>query len=153
MTAPTTDDPQRSVLDGHDVPPFSPADAPDRSLTQQARAGVARLPAWMFDGMDDRERLVAALVFEAKLGGLGRIDDVKPSASGTGVFAIQGQHGDDDHRSVYVDRGEALARSAEEHRERLREEEAVQRRAAERAAMARPDEPAGPIQRLRSLLP
>lgn len=105
----------------------------------------------MFDGMDDRERLVAALVFEAKLAGLARIDDVVPSASGSGVFAVQGRHGDPEHRSIYVDRGEAVQRSVDEHRERLREEEEVaRRRAEERAAMAKADESPGLLRRLRN---
>ena len=119
------DAPQRSLLHGRESAPPTAAEALDRDLLAQARAGVDRLPAWMFSHPEDRDRLVAALVFEARMGGLARIDEVRPSASGTGVFAVQGQPGDPDHRSVYVDR----------------------------AAMAKPDEPTGPIQRLRNLLP
>ena len=80
-------------------------DDPERSLQQQARAGVMQLPAWMFDGLDDRERLVAVLAFEARLAGLTRIDEVVPSAGGRSVIAIQGQHGDAEHRSIHIDRG------------------------------------------------
>lgn len=148
------DAPGRSLLHGHEAPGPSALDAPGRALLQQARAGVMHLPAWLFEGVEDRERLVAALLFEARMAGLTRIDAVVPSASGTGVFAIQGRQGDPEHRSVYVDRAEALARTVGEHRERLRaEEEAARRRAAERAAMAEPDGPATPLQRLRGLLP
>ncbi len=141
------------MLYGHEAPPFAPAEAADRALSQQARAGVMALPSWLFEGVEDRERLVAALLFEARMAGLTRIDAVVPGASGTGVFAIQGRHGDPEHRSVYVDRAEALARTVGEHRERLRaEEEAARRRAAEPAAMAEPDGPTA-LDRLRPLLP
>jgi hypothetical protein len=145
---------ERSLLHGDELSPGSAQDGPERQLLQQARAGVLHLPAWMFDGASDREALIAALVFEARMAGLARIDNVVPSASGTGAYAIQGQHGDADHRSVYVDHSAAAARAIDEQRERAREdEELARRRAAERAAMAQPDAPANPLQRLRSLLP
>lgn len=118
------DDPQRSVLHGREAAAPSAIEPIERSLLLQARSGVQRLPGWMFSGLDDREQLALALVFEAKLAGLTRIDDVVPSASGTVVFAVQGHPGDPGHRRVYVSR----------------------------AAMARPDDPATPPQRSRSLL-
>lgn len=147
--------PQRSVLHGHEAAAPSAIEPVERSLLLQARAGVQRLPAWMFSGLDDREQLALALVFEAKVAGLTRIDDVVPSASGTGVFAVQGNAGDAEHRSIYVSRPELAAESLDVTRERLQrqEDELARRRAAERAAMEQPDGPATPLQRLRSMLP
>lgn len=146
--------PQRSVLHGHEASAPTAADLPDRALVQQARSGVMHLPAWMFDGVEDRERLISALVFEARMAGLHRIDEVVPSASGTGVFAVQGQHGDLEHRSVYVDHARVAKEAVDAAElERQRDEERARQRAAERAAMGRPDEPAGPLSRLRNLLP
>lgn len=144
---------ERSVLHGQETPAVSAAAPADSGLMPQARAGVMRLPGWLFAEPAERERLAAALVFEARMAGFSRIDDVVPTASGTGVYAVQGRAGDPDHRSVRVEPSMLVREAFDAPPNRQAEdEEAARRRAAERAAMREPDGPATPMQRLRGLL-
>ncbi|MGL6290078.1 MAG: XVIPCD domain-containing protein [Silanimonas sp.] len=115
------DAPQRSVLTGREAPLLTAADHPDRALMQQARAGVDRLPPGVFATDREREQAAAALVFEAKIAGLTRIDAVTPNVSGTGVFAVQGRPDDPGAQRVYVDRAQAASQTVEQSSQMLRQ--------------------------------
>lgn len=104
-----------------DAPPPLTADAhPDHALMKRALRGVEALPAGMAETREQRERLAAALVFEARVAGMG-IDHVVPNTARTGVFIVQGGLDDPGHRRVYVDRQQGLAASVERTSAALRE--------------------------------
>jgi peptidoglycan hydrolase-like protein with peptidoglycan-binding domain len=113
--------PQRSVLTGREAPLLTAADHPDRALMQQARAGIERLPAGSFSSDRERDQAAAALVFEAKIAGLTRIDAVTPNVSGTGLFAVQGRADDPGAQRVYVDRAQVANQTVEQSTQMLRQ--------------------------------
>jgi peptidoglycan hydrolase-like protein with peptidoglycan-binding domain len=137
------DAPQRSVIGGREAPLLTAADHPDRELMQQVRAGIEQLPAGIATSREERERLAAALVFEAKVSGLARIDSVVPSANGSGVFAVQGRLDDPASQRVYIDRQQGVSQSVERTSEALHAEaQAAQQRAASRPAAPPAETPA-----------
>ena len=113
--------PPRSLMAGREAPLLTAADHPDRALMQQARTGIERLPPGMFATDREREQAAAALVFEAKVAGLTRIDAVTPNASGTGLFAVQGRLDDPAAQRIYVDRGQAASQTVEQSSQMLRQ--------------------------------
>ena len=117
----TPDAPQRSVTAGREAPLLTADDHPDRALMLQARAGIDRLPAGTFGSDRERDQAAAALVFEARIAGLTRIDAVTPNVSGTGVFATQGRPDDPGAQRVYVDRTQAANQTVEQSSQMLRE--------------------------------
>ena len=115
------DAPQRSLVGGREAPLLTAADHPDRALMQQARAGIDRLPAGTFTSEREREQAAAAMVFEARVAGLTRIDAVTPNVSGTGVFAVQGRPDDPAAPRIYVDRSQVQGQTVEQSSQMLRQ--------------------------------
>jgi hypothetical protein len=87
---------------------------PDHALYQQAATGLERLPPGTFPNAQARENAAAALAFEAKVAGLGRIDQVLPTGNNAGFFAVQGAPDDPANRRVYVDRDQAMSQSVQQ---------------------------------------
>ncbi|MCC8537630.1 XVIPCD domain-containing protein [Xanthomonas axonopodis pv. poinsettiicola] len=76
-------------------------------------------------GFADRKELEQAAgqaVFEAKVGGLQRIDHILPNKSGDGFFAVQGELGDPSMRRVFIDRNQAQGQSLEHSSRQVAEE-------------------------------
>nr|WP_274393882.1 XVIPCD domain-containing protein [Xanthomonas cucurbitae] len=75
-----------------------------------------------FSNRTEVEQAAGQLVFEAKVGGLQRIDHVIPSRSGDGFFAVQGEMTDPTMQRVFVDRSQAQGQSLEHSSRQVAEE-------------------------------
>ncbi|WP_338000529.1 peptidoglycan-binding domain-containing protein [Xanthomonas sp. NCPPB 1638] len=75
-----------------------------------------------FSNRKEVEQAAGQLVFEAKVGGLHRIDHVIPSKSGDGFFAVQGEMTDPTMQRVFVDRSQAQGQSLEHSSRQVAEE-------------------------------
>ncbi|WDM77336.1 XVIPCD domain-containing protein [Xanthomonas sp. NCPPB 1638] len=89
-----------------------------------------------FSNRKEVEQAAGQLVFEAKVGGLHRIDHVIPSRSGDGFFAVQGEMTDPTMQRVFVDRSQAQGQSLEHSSRQVAEES--QRQTQQTAQQAPP---------------
>ena len=81
---------------------------PDHAMFKQAVGGLEKLgPQAGFKNHAELERAAATLTFEAKVGGLNRIDHVALSTNGTGLFAVQGNLNDPGHHRAHVNKQQA----------------------------------------------
>ncbi|WP_082607075.1 XVIPCD domain-containing protein [Lysobacter sp. Root983] len=81
---------------------------PDHAMFKQAVGGLEKLgPQAGFKNHAELERAAATLTFEAKVGGLERIDHVALSTNGTGLFAVQGNLNDPGHHRAHVNKQQA----------------------------------------------
>ncbi|MFZ5637650.1 MAG: XVIPCD domain-containing protein, partial [Pseudomonadota bacterium] len=96
------------------TPQLSNPNHPDNALYQQAMKGLEQLPAGTFKNAQERENAAAALAFEAKVTGMGRIDHVAPAGNNAGFFAVQGGLEDPANRRVFVDRNQAVNQSVQQ---------------------------------------
>ena len=86
-----------------------------------------------FRNREELENTAGAMVFEARVSGLTRIDHVVASSNGTGLFAVQGAMNDPAHSRVYMDRAQAAAQPLEQSTRQL-QDEAVQPLSLEQSA-------------------
>ncbi|UHQ21634.1 peptidoglycan-binding protein [Lysobacter sp. 5GHs7-4] len=121
------------------APLLSNAAHPDHAMYQQAVGGLEKLgPQAGFKNHAELERAAATLTFEAKVGGLNRIDHVALSTNGTGLFAVQGGLTDPGHHRAHVDKQQAAAQPLEQSTFQL-QQDAQQRQKLEQApAIAQP---------------
>ncbi|MBX9403409.1 peptidoglycan-binding protein [Lysobacter sp. BMK333-48F3] len=95
----------------------------DNPMYRQAVEGLERLgPNGGFRNREDMERAAATLTYEARVSGLNKIDHVVPNASGTGLFAVQGEVNDPAHHRVHVDRGQAVAQTVQQTSQQLQQD-------------------------------
>ena len=100
--------------------PLSSATHPDHALYQGTLAKLEALGAAAgLTTAAERENAAGRLVYEAKVGGLQRIDQVVPNQRGDGLIAVQGDVGDPAMRRVLVDRGEAVQHSVQDSSRRI----------------------------------
>ncbi|WP_079248308.1 peptidoglycan-binding domain-containing protein [Lysobacter firmicutimachus] len=98
---------------------------PNHALYKQAFDGLEKLgPQAGYPHREDRERAAAAMAYEAKAGGLSRIDHVVPNASGSGVFAVQGALNDPAHLRAHVDKAQAATQSVQQTSQQLQQDAA-----------------------------
>ena len=106
---------------------------PDHDMFKQAVGGLEKLgPNAGFKNHAELERAAATLTFEAKVGGLNRIDHVALSTNGTGLFAVQGGLTDPGHHRAHVDKLQAGAQPLEQSTFQL-QQDAQQRQKLEQA--------------------
>lgn len=92
---------------------ISDARHPDNALFQQAAKGLEQLGPQAFKNHHDLANAAGAVVFEAKVSGLTRIDHVLQSTNGTGLFAVQGSLNDSAHHRIHLDKVQAAAQPVE----------------------------------------
>jgi len=85
----------------------------DHALYLQAAAALEKLGGDFARG-DARERAAATMAYEARIGGLQRIDHIVPSADGRRLFAVEGDPLDPSHRRAVVDKAQAVAQTLQE---------------------------------------
>lgn len=78
----------------------------DNPMYQQALQQLEKLgPQAGLANPEDRQRAAAAIAFEAKVGGMSRIDEIVPSTNGRGVIAVQNNPSNaEDVNRAYVDK-------------------------------------------------
>lgn len=78
----------------------------DNPMYQQALQQLEKLgPQAGLANPEDRQRAAAAIAFEAKVGGMSRIDEIVPSTNGRGVIAVQNNpNNPEDVNRAYVDK-------------------------------------------------
>lgn len=78
----------------------------DNPMYQQALQQLEKLgPQAGLANPEDRQRAAAAIAFEAKVGGMSRIDEIVPSTNGRGVIAVQNNpNNPEDINRAYVDK-------------------------------------------------
>lgn len=115
-------------------PLLSDPSHPDHDLYKQALKGVEKLgPEAGFKDQAERERAAATLTYEAKVSGMSKIDHVVPSASGTGLFAVQGAVNDPAHQRVYTDKTQAAQQPVDKTTEQLSQDAPRQNNAPSQA--------------------
>jgi hypothetical protein len=83
---------------------ISSSDHPDNALYQQALKGVKMLPDTMIASQEQSERMAAAIVLEAKSGGLQQVAGVVAHPNGSGLFVVDKQDmADPSAKRVFVD--------------------------------------------------
>ncbi|WP_372183407.1 XVIPCD domain-containing protein [Xanthomonas axonopodis] len=75
-----------------------------------------------FSNRKELEQAAGQIVFEAKVSGLQRIDNVVPNRSGDGFFAVQGEMTDPAMQRVFVDRNQAQKQPLENSSRQAAEE-------------------------------
>ena len=103
-------------------PLLSHPNHPDHALYKQALVGLEKLPATTFKNEQERQNAAASVVFEAKVTGLTKIDNVALSTSGSGLFAVQGAMNDPAHQRIYVDKAQAAAQSIEKSTQQVQQD-------------------------------
>ncbi|BAV97715.1 XVIPCD domain-containing protein [Lysobacter enzymogenes] len=108
----------------------------DNGMYKQAVAGLEKLGPNAFGSRQELERAAGTLTYEARASGLTHIDKVVLNASGTGLFAVQGEPGDPAARRVHADKAQAASVPLERSSQQLREDvpEQANAQAPERAA-------------------
>ncbi|MFK3649771.1 XVIPCD domain-containing protein [Lysobacter enzymogenes] len=120
--------------DGDERALISNPNHPDNGMYKQALAGLERLgPDAGFRTAQDRENAAAALTYEARVSGLGRIDHVVQNVNGTGVFAVQGGLNDPAHHRVFADKQQAMHQSVEQSSQRLAQDAPAQQQGQQQA--------------------
>lgn len=95
---------------------------PDHALYRQALTGVEKLPPNTFRNEQERQNAAASVVFEAKVSGMNRIDNIALSTNGNGLFAVQGAMNDPAHQRIYLDKNQAAAQPVEKTSQQLQQE-------------------------------
>lgn len=95
---------------------------PDHALYRQALTGMEKLPTGTFRNEQERQNAAASVVFEAKVSGMNRIDNVALSTNGSGLFAVQGAMNDPAHQRIYLDKAQAVAQPVEKSTQQLQQE-------------------------------
>lgn len=114
------------AIDKKETPLLSNPNHPDHTLYKQALAGMEKLPATAFKSDLERQNAAATVVFEAKVSGISRIDNVALSTNGNGLFAVQGGMNDPAHHRIYVDKAQAAAQPVEKSTQQLQQENLLQ---------------------------
>jgi peptidoglycan hydrolase-like protein with peptidoglycan-binding domain len=99
---------------------------PDHPLYTQAVGKLEQLGPQAFANRRQVENAAGSLAFEAKVGGMQRIDVVIQSKDGTGLFAVQGNPNDPACQRIYADKSAAAERSLEQSSCALRQDVQVQ---------------------------
>ncbi|QQP96795.1 peptidoglycan-binding protein [Lysobacter enzymogenes] len=86
---------------------------PDHALYLQASAALEKFGD-AFGQREDRQRAAATMAYEARIGGLQRIDHVLLSPDGRRLFAVEGDPHDPSHRRAVADKAQACAQSVQE---------------------------------------
>ena len=115
--------------------PAAPAKPADAMADGRLRQGE-KLGPNAFGSRQELERAAGTLTYEARASGLTHIDKVVLNASGTGLFAVQGEPGDPAARRVHADKAQAASVPLERSSQQLREDvpEQANAQAPERAA-------------------
>lgn len=81
---------------------------------QRARVikGLELLGPQAFKSRQELESASGTLVFDARVGGLTRIDYVVISTKGMGLFAAQGRMADPAQKRTYVDKAQAISQQS-----------------------------------------
>ncbi len=108
------------------APLLSEKTNPDHPLYTQAVGKLEQLGPQAFPNRRALENAAGALAFEAKVGGMQRIDMVVQNKDGSGLFAVQGQPNDPAHQRIYADKAAASERSLEHSSTALRQEAQAQ---------------------------
>ncbi|HZF97004.1 MAG TPA: XVIPCD domain-containing protein, partial [Pseudoxanthomonas sp.] len=95
---------------------------PDHPLYTQAVGKLEQLGPQAFADRRQVENAAGSLAFEAKVGGMQRIDVVIQSRDGTGLFAVQGNPNDPGCKRIYADKSAAAERSLEQSSSALRQD-------------------------------
>ncbi|WP_226470236.1 peptidoglycan-binding domain-containing protein [Luteimonas panaciterrae] len=101
-------------------------------MYQQALQQLEKLgPQAGLANPEDRQRAAAAIAFEAKVGGMSRIDEIVPSTNGRGVIAVQNNPNNaEDVNRAYVDKATAaqqpLAQSLQQFDQEAQRQQAEQ---------------------------
>ena len=94
------------------TPKLSDANHPDHAMYKQALSGIEKLPPATFKSDEERQNAAAAIVHEAKVSGMTKIDQVVSNNNG-GLYAVQGDLNADTHKRVFVDQQQAAAQTVE----------------------------------------
>lgn len=108
------------------APLLSEKTNPDHPLYNQAVGKLEQLGPQAFPNRRALENAAGALAFEAKVGGMQRIDMVVQSKDGSGLFAVQGQPNDPAHQRIYADKAAATERPLEHSSNAVRQETQAQ---------------------------
>lgn len=107
---------------------------PDNAMYKQAVAGLEKLgPQAGFKDHAALERAAGTLTYEARVSGMTKIDHVVPNASGTGLFAVQGDLRDPASQRVVVDKAQASNQSIEQSTQQLKQDAPTQNQTQEPA--------------------
>lgn len=109
---------------------------PDHALYLQASAALERLGD-AFGRGDDLQRAAATMAYEARIGGLQRIDHMLLSPDGRRLFAVEGDPHDPSHRRAVADKAQACTQSVQESTRALAQDAPAQAQ----PAAARPSAP------------
>jgi putative chitinase len=141
--APTAVEPERNR-----GPLISDASHPDNKLYTQALSRLVEMgPSGGFKSQQDMERAAAAVAADAKLTGLTQIDHIKPSKTGEGLIAIQGNDPwAPEAKRAFIDTAQATSQSIDQST-KMANSKATDRRAAAESAAKRLDRYASPERR------
>ncbi|MGO1069117.1 XVIPCD domain-containing protein [Lysobacter sp. CA199] len=104
------------------MPLLSHPTHPDHAMYKSALDGLEKLGPHAFNNRDDLERAAATLTFEAKAGGLSKIDHVVSTANGASLFAVQGALDDPGHRHAHVRKDQAANQPIEQSTLQIRQD-------------------------------
>ncbi|KRB04009.1 peptidoglycan-binding protein [Lysobacter sp. Root690] len=127
-------------------PLLSDAKHPDHGMYEDALKGLEKLGANSgLKNAEERQRAAAGITYEARLGGLDKINHVVPNASGTGYFAVQGELGDPASKRALVDKATALSQPVERSTQQLAQDVPAQKPQTAPAQDAEQRQPAKPV--------
>ncbi|MCC8536156.1 XVIPCD domain-containing protein [Xanthomonas axonopodis pv. poinsettiicola] len=112
----------KALKQAEKTPLLSEKTNPDNPLYNQAVSKLEQLGPTAFANRRALENAAGSLAFEAKVGGLQRIDAVMQSKDGTGLFAVQGQPSDPAHQRIYTDKASAAERPLEQSSNAVRQD-------------------------------
>ncbi|MFO3705581.1 XVIPCD domain-containing protein [Xanthomonas codiaei] len=112
----------KALKQAEKTPLLSEKTNPDNLLYNQAVSKLEQLGPTAFANRRALENAAGSLAFEAKVGGLQRIDAVMQSKDGTGLFAVQGQPSDPAHQRIYTDKASAAERPLEQSSNAVRQD-------------------------------
>ncbi|MEH6413975.1 peptidoglycan-binding domain-containing protein [Pseudomonas sp. CGJS7] len=113
-------EPARTHSDAANGPLLSDAAHPDNGMYKQAVAGLEKLGG--FKNHQELERAAASLTYDARASGLTEIKHVVANASGTGLFAVQGELNDPASHRAFINKESAVQQTVEQSTQRLKQD-------------------------------
>ncbi|MBV6869593.1 XVIPCD domain-containing protein [Xanthomonas euvesicatoria] len=119
-------DTQAALKQAEKTPLLSEKTNPDHPLFNQAVNKLEQLGPNAFANRQQLANAAGHMTFEAKVGGMQRIDMVAQSKDGNGLFAVKGQPTDPAHQRIYTDKATAAERPLEQSSNAVRQEAQTQ---------------------------
>lgn len=118
----------QALKQAQQAPQLSDAKHPNHGMYEDALKQLEKLgPNAGLKNAEERQRAAASITYEARVGGLDKINHIVPNASGTGYFAVQGELGDPASKRVQVDQKTAVSQPVERSTYQLQQDVPAQK--------------------------